>query len=140
MKVFADDQVAAWVAARIPDCQRGFGDCCRALGVEHKSRLVAGMVYHNWAPEWGIIEMSGAADDKRWMTRRVLHDIFAYPFSFCRMVLAQHDVDNPARSIWQRLGANEYVIPALRGEDRDGVIATFSKAQWQAGRFCLDGE
>lgn len=132
-----DADVAAWVAARIPLCARGFGDC-KAIGVGHGGKLVAGVVYHNWSPEWGLIEMSAAADDRRWMTRRVVNDLLAYPFGFCRAVMAQTDETGPARSIWQRLGAAETTIPDMRGEGEANIVFILSKTTWQAGRFCME--
>lgn len=129
-----DDRVADWVAAHIDGCGRGF-DECKAIGVVKDNSLVAGIVYHNWCPEFETIEVSGAAVDKRWMTRPVLKGLFGYPFSFCQMILAQHDADNHIRRIWKAIGADEYRIPRLRGRTRDGYIATLTKEQWEASRF-----
>lgn len=135
MQVVAGDP--EWVARRIPGCERGFGDC-RCLAVEHGGQIVAGVVYHNWTPEWGVIELSAAATDRRWMTRPVIHDLLAYPFGFCRMVMAQHEQNSPARSIWRRLGASETIIPDMRGDGRPNVVATLKKADWLNGRWCLE--
>lgn len=130
--IFSDD-VAGWVAAHIEGCNRGFGNC-KAIGVA-TDRLIAGIVYHNWCPEFETIEVSGAATDKRWMTREVLSGLFDYPFSFCQMIIAQHDRENHIRRIWKALGADEYVIPRLRGRDRDGFIATLTREQWAKSPF-----
>ncbi|MDX5367913.1 MAG: N-acetyltransferase [Alphaproteobacteria bacterium] len=128
------EEVAEWVALRVPGCQRGF-EPCKAIGVERDGRLIAGIVYHNWSPEAEVIEVTGAADDRRWMTREILGGLFGYPFGFCQMIIAQHDRENHIRRIWKALGADEYVIPRLRGRDRDGYIATITKEQWAASPF-----
>lgn len=138
MRLIRDDAVAGWVAAHIPGCSRGFGEC-RAIGVGNPD-LIAGLVYHNWCPEYGTIEISGAATDRRWMTRPVIHGLLEYPFSFCQMVFSQTDTDNPARGIWLRLGADEYEIPRLRGPDRAGIILTLTREQWMAGKYHMKGD
>lgn len=134
----ADANIAAWVAAHIPGCERGFGKS-KAIGVA-KGELIAGVVYHNWCPEFGTIEMSGASVNKRWLTRPVIHGLLEYPFSFCQMVVVQTDPDNPARGIWLRLGADQYEIPRLRGVDRPGIILTLTREQWMAGKYCMKGD
>lgn len=126
-------QVENWVAREL-QYERGFGDCT-AIGVRKDGLLVAGIVYHNWSPEWETIELSGAATDKRWMTRPIIHGLLEYPFSFCQMVIAQHSVRNPARDIWKRLGAQEYVIRRLHGRHTNAAIATLTKEAWQEGRW-----
>lgn len=127
------ERVAAWVAAHIDGCDRGFGDCT-AIGVE-RDELIAGIVYHNWHPEAGVIEVSGAAIDKRWIRRDILAGLFEYPFSFCQMIVAHQDKDNRTRRMFKALGADEYVIPRLRGRDRDGYITTITAEQWAQSRF-----
>jgi len=137
MTPFWDDRVAGWVAARIPGCERGFGPC-KAMGVVSKGKIVAGLVFHNWQPEHGLIEISGAAEDRRWMTRRVMAEALGYAFDQvgCQMIVAQQDLANEApRKAWLALGASEYIIPRLRGRDRDGSIVTLTAEQWQVSKF-----
>lgn len=134
MRFEYDPRVAGWVAARIPACQRGFGDC-RSVGVFRDGALIAGVVYHNWSPEFETIEMSAAANTRSWLTRSIIHQVFAYPFGFCQMVFAQHSTDNPVREIWKRLGADEHLIPRLHGRDTVAAIATLTKEAWMAGKY-----
>lgn len=139
MRYECDPRMADWVAQRIPACGRGFGDC-RAFGVFRDEEVIAGVVFHNWSPEFGTIEMSAASESRRWLTRPILHKIFAYPFGFCQMVFAQHSTDNPARRIWQRLGADEHLIPRLHGPDTVAAIATLTKEAWTAGPYYQGGQ
>src|SRR3954470_13693510 len=76
-----DKLVADTVAQMVPHCrERGFGKC-RAIGVlDEGGRLIAGMVYHNWCPEAGTIDISAAAITPRWLTRRTLAVLYGYPF------------------------------------------------------------
>ena len=137
MTPFWDARVAAWVARRIPGCERGFGEC-QALGVEHKGEIVAGLVFHNWEPESGVIEISAAATDPRWMTRTVIRTALDYAFSQagCQMVVARQAVTNLApRKAWKALGAKEYIIPRLRGRNEAGSLITLTDDAWNASRF-----
>ena len=131
-----DKRVAGWVAQQL-GFERGFGKA-QALGVVHKDTLVAGLVFHNWEPEHGTIEVSGAATDRRWMTRKVMNTALNYVFDEvgCQMVIARQDIGNLSpRKAWLGLGASEYVIPRLRGKNTDGTIITLTDDQWRASKF-----
>ena len=79
-----DAIVADFVAHLIPHCRRGFGPQAVAVGVVDGSVLIAGIVYHNWDPEAGIIEISGAAlPGVQWLTRETLKRMYRYPFFVC---------------------------------------------------------
>ena len=141
MTVYGPD-VAAFVAANIPGCERGFGEC-QAIGFEDGGKLVAGVVYHNWNPESGVIEMSAASINRAWLTKERLAVIFAYPFTFCRMVLTRQSENNRrALRIWRSLGGLEYRIPDLRGPGEAEIIFTLTAEQWRSGKFkdVADGE
>lgn len=131
----ADEAVAAWVAAHIPGCERGF-DAARAVGVLSGGRLVAGVVFHDWNPERGLIELSAAATDRRWLTREVVRVVFGYAFTVARMAVTRTGESNaPVRRIWRALGATEYVIAGLWGPDEAGVIFTLTPQQLAASRL-----
>jgi len=132
--VYGDD-VAAFVAANIPGCERGFGEC-QAIGFLENGQIVAGVVYHGWTPESGVIQMSAASLHRKWLTRERLAMIYEYPFAFCRMVMSRQAESNTrTRRIWRSLGANEYVIPQLRSPTEAEVIFTLTAEQWQASKF-----
>jgi len=127
--------VADFVAMQIPGCARGFG-ACKAIGFVDDGKLVAGVVYHNWNPESGVIEMSAASLNRAWLTKERLAAIFDYPFGFCRMVLTrQSETNRRALRIWRSLGGKEYRIPDLRGPGEAEIIFTLSADDWRAGKF-----
>ena len=127
--------VADFVAKEIPGCGRGFGEC-KAMGFVVNGKLVAGVVYHNWNPESGVIELSAASLTREWLNKDRLAAIFDYPFSFCRMVLTRQSEHNRrALRIWRSLGGKEYRIPDLRGPGEAEVIFTLSADDWRAGKF-----
>jgi RimJ/RimL family protein N-acetyltransferase len=98
--------------------------------------LVAGVVYHNYNPEAGIIEISAAALPHHRGTRAWLQTIFSYPFDRCgcQMVIARSSENNPGpAAILRRLGASEYRIPRLRGPDCAEIISTLTVEDWKNG-------
>lgn len=133
--------VARFVASHIPGCERGFGDNCVAMGIIEtgaEPKLIAGVVYHNYCPESGVIELSAASTSKRWLSRPVLKAMFSYPFdqAGCQMAVLRVSERNPIMvSIALRYGFKSYLIPRLRGRDEAEHILTLTDDDWRANRF-----
>lgn len=112
--------IAGFVAAHIDGCERGFADFT-TLGVMEEGRLLAGVVYHNYSPEAGVIELSAAATSKRWLTRPVLKAMFGYPFDEigCQMAVLRVSEENRGMAeIARRFGFTGHRIPASAGARR----------------------
>lgn len=125
-----DAAVAQFVASGL-NYERDFGRC-KALGVLKNDELVAGIVYHDWSPEYETIQLSGYSVGKPWTNRSIVKAVFDYPFEFCQMVIAQTDPRNtPVRAIFGKLGSTEHLIPRLMGRDSDGVVITLTKEAWE---------
>jgi hypothetical protein len=134
-----DEVVARFVAQFIPRCrERGFGNC-KAIGVLDGEQLIAGLVYHNWEPEAGIIEMSGAAlPGKQWLTRGTIARMYQYPFhvAHCQM-LVQRNAATDERLLRQ-LAVYGYTfirVPRMLGRDQDGVLCLLTYEDWASNRF-----
>lgn len=132
-----NEGIAAFVAANIPGCERGFEGYV-TLGVVEGDRLVAGVVYHNWNPESAVIELSAASVSKRWLSRPVLEAMFKYPFEdiACQMVVLRVSENN--RSMYRiatAYGFTPYPIPRLRGRDEAEIIFTLTDDAWRNSRF-----
>jgi len=99
--------------------------------------LEASIIFHNYSPERGVIEISAASISRHWGTRARLMAIFEYPFGQlgCQMVVARTSERNagPLR-IWRALGADAYRIPRLRGRDEAEIITTLTAEQWAEWR------
>jgi len=134
-----NDIVAPAVAQLIPHCQRGFGANIMTIGVVEGGLLIAGIVYHNWDPEAGIIEISGAAlPGHYWLTRETLKRMFQYPFHYldCQMVVQRTPADDvKLLHVLSRYGYTFIPFPRLFGRDRDGVICHLTREAWQANKF-----
>ena len=127
------EAVAAWVAANIPGCERGF-DRPVAIGVVENERLIGGTVFHNYQPEAGVIEMSSAGTDPRWLSRKMLKAIFGYVFDQIgsQMVVMRVSERNARMvGIARKFGFDGYLIPRLRGRDEAEWIFTLTDEQWR---------
>lgn len=133
-----DELVSGFAAALIPHCRRGFGNKLRTMGVIDDDQLIAGLVYHNYDPEAGVIEISGAATSPRWLSRRTLLLMHSYPFFECeaQMIVQRTPADNiRLLSILARYGYMLIKVPRLFGRDRDGVICLLTYEDWISNRF-----
>lgn len=75
-----DAAIAAWVAERIPHVRGGDFGPCHAIGVANGNRLLAGLVYHEYIPDFGTIQLSMAADSPMWARRDTIAGLLHYPF------------------------------------------------------------
>lgn len=124
------DATARWVASKIAGCERGWGEFV-ALRVM-RGGIVGGVVYHDWNPEAGTMQMSAAGHD--WLSRRVLYAMHAYPFEVagCQMVALQTREDNTVmRRIAKVYGYTETIIPRLMGRDQNAAILTLTDDAWK---------
>ncbi len=78
-----DDYIAEWVALRSPyaGINRGadWGKCS-GVGIEVDGKLEAGVIYNNWNPIYGTIDLAIAADSPRWATRGHVREVLAVAF------------------------------------------------------------
>ena len=97
-----DEIVADFVAQLIPHCHRGFGPNIKAVGVVSEGNLIAGLIYHNWDPEAGSIEISAAAlPGQNWLTRETIKRMYQFPFLQlgCQMVVQRVPGRRPAATL-----------------------------------------
>jgi RimJ/RimL family protein N-acetyltransferase len=134
-----DEAVAGFVAQFIPECrERGFGRC-KAIGIVDETGLLGGLVYKNWQPELGTIEISGAAlPGTNWFSRRTIQIMHEYPFYQigCQMVIMTTMDDNIiVQRILAAIGYTFYRIVRLGGRDKDGVVCTLTVEQWEQSKY-----
>ena len=77
-------QLAEWAVARMPHVGPGLAENCVAVGMASgptTADTIWGVVlFHNFDPVHGLVEMSAASADPRWAQRRVLIDVLSVPF------------------------------------------------------------
>lgn len=138
--VYGHDQIIAdFVAQMIPSCrERGFGPNVKAIGIVEDGKLIGGMVYKNYDPDAGVIEMSGAALPGKHWTRESVQRVYGYPFDQlgCQMVVMV--VEDGNRRLLRQLAALNYSfirIPRLHGRDKDAVVCLLTREDWLANSF-----
>jgi RimJ/RimL family protein N-acetyltransferase len=133
-----DQDVAEWVAARIPHMAGQQFGACTAIGVMRDDEPVAGVTYHNFHGH--IVEVSIAAEPgSRWCSRSVLNGLFAYPFVQlgCVVMVARTGKKNrKARKLLKGLGFT-LVGPIPKGLDgkEDCMVFALEKnrCRWLQG-------
>jgi len=109
------------------------------MAVLDGGKMVAGVVYHNYYPDAGTVEVSAASDTKRWLTRDVLRTFIAMPFERLgvQALVARHaETAQHLRRMWQKVGAQEYTIPRLRGKGQPAeCISVLTDDAWAASPF-----
>jgi RimJ/RimL family protein N-acetyltransferase len=134
-----DELVANFVAAMIPHARVfGFGKS-KAIGVCENNELISGIVFHNLAPEAGLMELSAAAlPGRQWCTRETLRQMYNYCFIQCGCQQVVNKVLASDERHLRELAALGYrliAIPRLFGRDKDGVIALLTDDDWREGKI-----
>jgi RimJ/RimL family protein N-acetyltransferase len=134
-----DELIARFVANLIPHARRGFGRCKTIGVINDAGHLIAGIVFHNYNPDAGVIEISGAAlPGVHWLSRRTLQRMFEYPFIACdcQMVVQQTPADNERLlGVLARYNYSFIPVPRMFGRDRDGVLCLLTREAWESNKF-----
>ena len=100
--------------------------------------LRAVVVFHNYCPEAGVLEMSAAVESKRWLSRPVLRAMHGYIFddAGCQLAVMRVSENNMTmRRIAKAYGYDETLIPRLRGRNEAESILTLTDDDWNRSRF-----
>jgi RimJ/RimL family protein N-acetyltransferase len=98
-------------------------------------RPCAGIVFHDYKPECGTIQYSGAALDRRWLVGPALHLIFGHMFDRlgCQMVMTGNSEENAGlHSILRRLDHKCHRIERAWGPTTALMLWTLTREQWLA--------
>ena len=132
-----DQFVTDWLKDKVPGCSDGW-DNYTAIGMHDGDNLIGGVVYSNWNPNFGIVELAAAATSPRWLTRRTLSDIFIFPFEVLKVrlcLLNVSETNHRMRSIAERAGFTPHLIPDLRADGEGNIVYTLHKRDWDAGKL-----
>lgn len=130
--------MAAWAAQIIwPGTDREFGPC-GTIGCIEGDELLGVAVLHNWQPDEGTIEVSAASKSPRWLTRRMLKEIFVNCFDVhkCQLVFSRvAENDERTRRIYRAYGFTEILLPRMRGRDKNEILLTLYDDAWRASKW-----
>jgi hypothetical protein len=136
-----DAEVAAWVIERIPHVT-DLG-LCAAIGVVTRSGLIAGVVYHDFQPACGNVQISMAATSPLWARRSVIAGLLSYPFrqlgcwSVHALVL---NGSTHALKTFEHVGfSRKTVIPHAFGKRKHAVFCQMTEPQFTRRYEVQDG-
>lgn len=107
------------------------------LAVTDGKSITGAVLFHNYNPDCGTIEISAASDSKRWLTRAILREIFGFAFHQLgvQAVVARMVAGRDLARIFTAYGFKQYDIPRLRGRDTAESIMVLSDDDWRANGF-----
>lgn len=129
--------LAQWASVEIFGRVDGF-EKCTTMGVFDGPKLIAVMVFYNFERDYGVIEISGAGTDKRWLSRAILNEMFSYPFDQlgCQLIIMRVSAkDDDLRRILTSIGFTGYTIPRIRGRTEDETVYTLTDENWRKSKF-----
>ena len=132
------DALCKWASDNIWDDGALLNRVDTSMGVIDNGILIAVMVYHNYDPKAGVIEYSGAATDSKWLSSKVLYEMFSYPFEQlgCQMVVTRNSEKHT--KLHRQLtayGHEEHRVERLYGPDEAAIIWTLTKEDWLNNKF-----
>lgn len=128
-----------WCAERIPHVAGGDFGPAQAIGVVRHHRMAAVVVFHEWQPAFGTLQLSMAAETPSWASTAVLRGLFAHAFitqgANKLWTATPHDAE---RVLKFNRGVGMKAEATLRhhfGAKRHAVICSMLKAEWQRSRW-----
>lgn len=134
MILVTGDAVRLFVEFGLWGGRRQFG-ASTAMGYADETGIVAGLVFHNYDPDTGVIEISAYSTRRDWLTKGRLVELFGYPFDQLgvRICIARSsDTNRRALRIWKALGASQHPLPDLRGEGEAEIVSLLKRETFQA--------
>jgi len=126
--------LAQWLEARL-QATRPFRPPFSTMGIFDGEELVAVLLFENYRPEDGTVEVGGAAITPRWMTRAVANALASFIFGDldCQMAIFRTSERNTSLSrLMKRAGFELIIIPRLRGRDEAEHWFFMTSEAWAA--------
>ena len=127
-----------YVALRVFGKENDFGPS-GSLGVWDGNRKILGaVIFHGWQPDYGVIELSAAADSPKWLSRRAIREIMGICFDQhkCQQVVSRMATDNArAIKIYDFIGFKKLLLPNMRGRGRDEWLMLLTRDEWAASKL-----
>ena len=136
--VYNEDETISTFVAKLQGAEKG-PERCKTIGVlDDQGRFLGGIVFYNWNPDTRVIEMSAAAVNPSWLSRRTLNRIGDFVFHECGCQLLLVYVPENKVNVLRVLAAVGFSftrIPRLFGRNADGVLCTLADDEWYDGRI-----
>jgi RimJ/RimL family protein N-acetyltransferase len=139
-----DRLVTDWVIERVPEADADSFWPCVAIGVASGDRLIAGVLFHDWRPQFGVIELSMAADSPIWARRSIIKTLLAYPFDQLganKLFTVAPSENTAALKVNRHIGFTQEAILAHHlGPKRHAVINRMLRADYSRLYGDVDGQ
>ncbi|CAB4139856.1 hypothetical protein UFOVP353_59 [uncultured Caudovirales phage] len=126
------DFFAKWTEERIPHVT-DFGPCA-ALGVVSGDKVLAGVVFHDYQPDFKTIQLSMAADSPRWATRNIIKELLSYPFfqlGVEKVWTSTPHTNERAIKFNKGIGFKQEAVLAKHFGDRHAVVCRIFKKDYE---------
>lgn len=134
--------VAQWVEARIPHMNgQPFGPSSAIGVVTDQGVPIAGVVFHDYQPQYGAAMISVASDTPRWLTKRLITGIMRVPFNqykLNRLTAITPPGEISASQFLTKFGFRREGVVRLGLGNQDAVIWGLLATDWKWSRFNLD--
>jgi RimJ/RimL family protein N-acetyltransferase len=131
--------VQEWVVSRIPHMHGGTFGQCVAAGVVRDGAMAAGVIFHDWQPEYRTLQLSMAADSPRWAAADVLRGLFRYAFATAganKLWTATPHTNTRALRFNHGIGMKqEATLRHHFGPKSHAVICSKMRAEWERSRW-----
>lgn len=131
--------IGEWVSERVRSTgELGFNGQYNALGVVDDDSLIAGVVYHDYNPEYRTICIQLCSETSKWASRRTIEKLGNYPFVDlqCQRVTALINSDNiAALRLAKGVGFQEEARLIRAAGDKDIIVLRLFSEEWFAGKF-----
>lgn len=124
-----DEAVKNWIIDKIDYVYRL--DSCVCVGVMSGNRMIAGIAYHGYQPEYSTIQVSMAAISPMWAKRHIVKKLLEYPFEQLdcyKIMISVKAINLKALKTSRHAGfEHEAVLRHFYGKDQHGVILQILK-------------
>ena len=108
------------------------------MGVFEGEALIDVLLFENFRPEDGTVEIGGAATSRKWMTRSVMDELAEFVFRGlgCQMGVFRVPASNDHVSrLLKRVGMAFVEIPRLRGRNEPELFFMMTDDAWDQNRL-----
>jgi RimJ/RimL family protein N-acetyltransferase len=126
-----------YVATRLHGDESVYADC-GSLGIVSDKKLLGAVLFHNWQPDFGTIELSAAADSPRWLLKQTIREIMGICFDQlqCQQIFSRMAADNErAAQIYEFLGFNCILLPNMRGAGKHEYLMLLTVDEWRENKL-----
>lgn len=125
--------LAGWMAAHLG--QEPFRDPYSTMGMFVGAEIVGALIFENYQPDNGTVEIGVASISPRWLNRTVMQVMadFAFRQLGCQMAVFRTSERNTAACrLMERVGFECIAIPRLRGRDEAEHFYYLTDDSWAA--------